>query len=341
MSFRRFGMKRLKVVMIVICVSFFLTPVVLPTGKAFAKEVVLNWASFLPKSHPETLSVQKALFDVINERGKGKLVVKYRGGPESLPERDLGDAVHRGIVDFATALVTFYQEIVPGAAATRFSPFLPEEERTNGVYDYWDKHHAKYGIKYMGRCNPSRDDYFYTYMNKKPMKPEDFVGLRIGAAGSGRPAVEAMGAGVVTLKLSEYYTAMERNLVDGITSVPLPAWVAWGIHEKTKYVIDHPYFQATGVLIGNLNSWNKLPKDLQDLIMGRMIEFEKEQVQYEIDQKKQARKIMMDTGVEFYKFSPEVEKWYYDKIYNSSWQHEEERFGKVVSDFKQLIEKVK
>jgi len=336
-------MKKLRLLMVVGCVSFLLTTVALPPGVSFAKEIVLNWASFLPKTHPETVSLQKSYMDVVNERGKGKVVMKYRGGPESLPERDLGDAVNKGIVDFATALCTFYQEIVPGAAASRLSPFEPSDERKNGVYDWLDAHHAKHGIKYMGRCNPSKggDTYFYTYMNKKPVKPEDFKGLRIGAAGSGRPAVEAMGAGVVTLKLSEYYTAMERNLVDGVIAVPLAAWVAWGIHEKTKYVIDHPFFQATGLFIANLKSWNKLPKDVQDLLMGRMIEFEKEAIQYELDKERAARESFIKAGAEFYKFSPETTKWYYDSIYGPSWKHEEERFGQVVRDFKEVLEKAK
>ncbi len=336
-------MKKQRVLMMVSVVSFFLTISVLPVGMSSAKEIVLNWASFVPKTHPETVSLQKGLFDVINERGKGKVHINYRGGPETFPERDLGDAVHKGIVDFATALCTFYQEIVPGAAITRFSPFEPSVERKNGVYDWLDAHHAKYGIKYMGRCNPSKggDTYFYTYMNKKPMTQGDFKGLRIGAAGSGRPAVEAMGAGVVTLKLSEYYTAMERNLVDGIVSVPLAAWVAWGIHEKTKYVIDHPYFQATGLLIGNLKSWQNLPKDVQDLIMGRMIEFEKEAIQDETRKADQARKTMEKVGVEFYKLPPDTAKWYLDNMYTPSWKHEEDRFGQVVRDFKAVLEKAK
>ena len=336
-------MKKLRVIMVVGCVSLFLTTVALPPGAAFAKEIVLNWASFVPKTHPETVSLKKNLIDVINEHGKGKVRFNYRGGPETFPERDLGDAVHKGIVDFATALVTFYQELAPGVAASRLSPFEAWKERENGVYDYIDMMHQKGGFKYIGRCDPcyGGDKYFYTYMNKKPMKPEDFKGLRIGAAGSGRPAVEAMGAGVVTLKLSEYYTAMERHLVDGVIAVPLAAWVAWGIHEKTKYVIDHPFFQATGLLIANLKSWNSLPKDVQDLIMGEMIRFEKSAMDYEKMKEEQARKAFIKAGAEFYKFSPEVAEWYHDKIYDSSWNHEIERYGKIVSDFKVLLEKAK
>jgi hypothetical protein len=46
-------------------------------------------------------------------------------------------------------------------------------------------------------------------------------------------------------------------------------------------------------------------------------------------------------GAEFYKFSPEMVKWYYDKIYTPSWAHEEKRFGQPVRDFKELLEKAK
>ncbi|MFZ0449161.1 MAG: TRAP transporter substrate-binding protein DctP [Desulfatiglandaceae bacterium] len=329
-------MTRLKFFLIATCITFSLTIFTVP-GVSFAGEVVLNWASFLPRSHPETVSLQQALFDKINERGKGKLVIKYRGGPETFPARDIGDALGNGIVDIASALVTFYQAIVPGAAASRLSPYLPAEERKNGVYDYLDALHQKYGIKYLGRPNPGRDTYFYTYLTKKVEKPEDFKGLRLGAAGSARPAVLAMGASVVTLKLSEYYSAMEKHLVDGITAVPPAAWVAWGCHEKTKFIPDHPYFQSTGMLIMNLKSWNKLPKDLQDLIMNTMRKYEVERVPVEIAKAEKADETMRKAGVQFYKFSPEMAKWYHDKIYNSSWQDEEKRFGSVVTNFRKLM----
>jgi TRAP-type C4-dicarboxylate transport system substrate-binding protein len=332
-------MKKLRWFMMATCFVFSLTALTIPAGTAYADEVVLNWASFLPKTHPETVFLQKVFFDRINEIGKGKLHIKYRGGPETLPERDIGNAVSKGIVDIITGLVTFYQDLVPGAAISRFSPYLPAEERKNGVYAYLDAMHQKSGIKYLGRPNPGRDTYFYTYMTKKVEKPEDFKGLRLGAAGSAKPAVEAMGAGVVTLKLSEYYSAMEKNLVDGITAVPPAAWIAWGCHEKTKFVPDHPYFQSTGLLLANLKSWNKLPKDLQDLIMKRMVEYEVEQVQPEIDKQEEAKKKMIDIGVKFYKFPPEMAKWYQDTLYNACWAHEEKRYGQIVTEFRKLMPK--
>ena len=50
-----------------------------------------------------------------------------------------------------------------------------------------------------------------------------------------------------------------------------------------------------------------------------------------------AKKKMMDAGVEFYKFAPEVKKWFLETAYNSSWAYEEERHGKVVTDFRKLV----
>lgn len=332
-------MKKLGFLTVVFSVCISLVMFILPADGVAAKEIVLNWASFLPKSHPETKSLQQALIEKINERGQGKVVIKYRGGPETFPARDIGDAVAKGIVDIASALVSFYQEIVPGVGASKLSPYLPQEERANGVYDYLDNLHMKHGLKYLGRPNPGRDTYFYLYLHKKVEKPEDFKGMRIGAAGAGRPAAKAWGASVVTVKLSEYYTAMERRLVDGINCVPMGAWVAWGIHEVTEYVPDHPYYQSTGMLIANLESWNKLPQDVKDLIMNTMIEFEKSQIDYEIKKAEWARKKMEEAGAQFYKFSPEMEKWFYKKVYDSSWEYEEGRFGKVVTDFKKLMPK--
>ena len=70
-----------------------------------------------------------------------------------------------------------------------------------------------------------------------------------------------------------------------------------------------------------------------------MKEFEISQVDYEIKKQAAAKKKMKEVGVKFYKFSPEVEKWYYKTCYDSSWAYEEGRFGKVVTDFKKLMPK--
>ena len=58
-------MKRVRFFMVLTCISFFLTIGVLSPGAALAKEIVLNYATFLPKTHPETVSLQTNLINVI------------------------------------------------------------------------------------------------------------------------------------------------------------------------------------------------------------------------------------------------------------------------------------
>jgi TRAP-type C4-dicarboxylate transport system substrate-binding protein len=329
-------MKKLRLLMVLGCVSFLFTAVTLP-ATVCAKEIVLKWSAFLPKSHPESKSLQARFFDKVNERAKGELSIKWAGGPEVFSPRDLGIATSKGIVDISLCTVPFYQEVVPGVGAAKLIKLSPMQERDMGIYDYMNEHHKKHGMFYIGRPNPTKATFFYLYLNKKVTKPEDFKGLRIGAAGSGRPMAQGLGASVVILKLSEYYTAMERNLVDGINCVPLQAWVAWGCHEVTKYVIDHPYYQSTGMVIANLKSWNKMSKKLQDLVMNTMIEYEKMQYPLEIKITAGARQKMVDKGVEFYKLSPEVAKWYLDTTYDASWKYEENRFGAFVTGLKERV----
>ena len=76
----------------------------LPGKTVHADEIILNWASFLPKNHPETRDVQELFFDRINEQAKGQLVVKYRGGPEVIPPPNLGTVASHG--------VTFHKDFV-------------------------------------------------------------------------------------------------------------------------------------------------------------------------------------------------------------------------------------
>ena len=162
-------MKKLRLLMVLICVCFLFTALTLPTTVC-AKEIVLKWSAFLPKSHPETKSLQARFFDKVNERAKGELSIKWAGGPEVFSPRDLGIATSKGIVDISLCTVPFYQEVVPGIGAAKLIKLSPMQERDMGIYDYMTEHHKKHGMMYIGRPNPTKATFFYLYLNKKVQK---------------------------------------------------------------------------------------------------------------------------------------------------------------------------
>jgi hypothetical protein len=52
------------------CISFILLAGVLPSRVFCADQIVLNWASMLPKTSTETVAYQKVFIDKINEKAK-------------------------------------------------------------------------------------------------------------------------------------------------------------------------------------------------------------------------------------------------------------------------------
>ncbi len=322
------------------CMSFIFVAGVLPPRAISADQTTLNWASMLPKTASETVALQKLFFDKVNEKAKGQLVVNFRGGPEVIGQFDLGAAVQKGVIDIAMVSVGFYEALVPGNGAAMLSELTPQEERKpGGAYYYLDEMHQKAGIKYLGRTAPSKDRFFFTYLNKKITAQKDFSGFRIGCSAGSRAAVEGWGASVTNVKITDYYNAMERSLVDAISGCPLDVWVSLGAHEVTKYVIDHPYYVSTAVAIMNLNTWNKLPQNLQNLMNEAMIEYEKEKIGVEQKSREEARQKMINAKVEFYKLSPPVAEWYVSTAYKAAWDYQQKRFPEATAKLKELLTK--
>ena len=322
------------------CISFILFAGVLPSRVFCADQIVLNWAGMQAKSASETVALQKLFFDKVNEKAKGQMVINYRGGPEVIGQFDLGSAVQKGVIDIAMVSVGFYEALVPGNGAAMLSELTPQEERRpGGAYYYLDEIHQKAGMKYLGRSAPSKDRFFFTYVNKKVITQKDFTGLRIGTGTGARAAVEGWGATVTNVKITDYFNAMERSLVDATAGCPLDIWVSLGAHEVTKYVIDHPYYVSTAVAIMNMNSWNKLPKNLQNLLTETMVEYEKEKIGVEQKGREEARQKMINAKVEFYKLSPAVSEWYVSTAYKAAWDYQQKRFPEVTTKLRELLTK--
>ncbi len=69
----------------------------------------------------------------------------------------------------------------------------------------------------------------------------------------------------------------------------------------------------------NLDSWNRLPKDLQDLLTDVMMEVEKEITLFFDKEESDAYKKILNAGVKPIKFSPADEKKFYNTVYGAFW----------------------
>lgn len=310
------------------------------TGAASShKPVELKWVSFVPPFLIEARLFKEGVVDRINNM-KGPLTIKLRGGPDVIAPYDLGAAVQKGIIDIATVPVGYYEAIVPGVGAgvlTRRKPW--EERKPGGAFDYLVEMHKKGGLMYLGRVEPTEKDFYYLQLNKKVASPKDIAGLKIGGTTAGKLPAKGWGAAFVSLRMDEYYSAMERGLVHGVNSTPVTHWVGIGCHEVTKYLVDHPYYQCSVVAIMNLKKWNQLPPDQQALLIESMAKSEREAMaKYESARDKAMQKELA-AGAKTITFSPADAEWFVKTAYESAWDYQMERFPGVTPKLKELLYK--
>ncbi len=300
--------------------------------------ITLNWAAFIPGSHPEIIGFNKGFISKAVELSKGRLAFKFRGGPETFATPDLPKATQSGLVDFSINLAGVAETVCPGVGATILSRISVDEERKNGTYAYMDQLCNKGGLHYMGRNSPANNlQFFVLFLNKKVEKPEDFKRLRIGTATAARALTEGWGAAVVNLQMTDYYTAMERNTVDGVSSSTVTNWVNSGCQAVTKYLALPGYLQSSVFIMMNLNTWNKLPPDLQQVITDAMIYSEKVNGAIWAEDTAKSTQKLRDAKVEIYNLPRDTAKWFLDTAYAATWAYQMKRFPDVTPKLKELL----
>lgn len=306
------------------------------------KPIKLNWSSFTAKNNYIYKSVQKRFIDKVNERAKGALVIKFRGGPETFSPFDIPKAVKDGAVDIGITFVGAIEPIVPGVQADMLTQLtLDEERRPGGAYDFLRNMYKKGGLYYLGRGVHQKRGFFYTVLrNKRVKNPEDLKGLTLGGTTAAQAAATGWGCTYTLIHLSDAYTALERGVVDALQAMPASGYRHFSIFEAAKYIIDPPIYNSTVRVFMNLESFNKLPKHLQELLVNTFIDAEKEMAIEGTAKEATDLQWMLDKGhLELITFTGEDSKRYLDTANQASWEYQQKRFPEVTPKLKELFTK--
>lgn len=317
-----------------------ITSFVMTSGFAMAKDkITIDFVSFLPVKMFEFSRWKQEFIDKVNDRCKGELKIKVRGGPEIIAQFDQGMAVKKGIVHMMYSPAGFFSSLVPGLDSWRLSELTAQEERNSEAYEVISEICEKAGFKYLGRALTANQGIFWLFTNKKMVKQEDFRGVKMGTSPSFHGLVNGLNAVNPSIQISEYYSAMERGVIDAFTA-SMGVFVGTGSYETTKYVIDKPFYATVHPLLINLKKWNSIPGHLQKIIQEVAIEQEKAWPAIRDAEEKRLRKKVEKAGVEFYKLSPEMEKWFYLAAYDAAWEYDSKKFPpEIVQKLKIVLRK--
>jgi len=272
----------------------------------------------------------------VNKRAKGELVIDFKGGAEVMPPFNQFEAIRSGVLDMSWLFSGAYEKLIPEVVSYSCSELTRAEERKVGYHDYMIELHKKEGMYYIGRLGGDG----FAWMSKKMIKNPrtDFKGLKFATIGTmWLTFAKKLGIKPAFIMPNEIYTALERGVVDGAgAAVWGAASFRWG--EVCKYYIDHPFWQTGGsTSLMRLETWNSLPKHLQDLIIDEQINTEKLLPKFFGEKLVIERKSLMDQGAEFIKFSPEDAKWYVEMSKETKWEEVKKKAPNSYDKLKKML----
>jgi TRAP-type C4-dicarboxylate transport system substrate-binding protein len=207
----------------------------------------------------------------VKERTQGKFDIKVYPPDALFKAMEAPEAVKRGAVEMLLSNGAYHVGILPEANLDYGLPYgvKTSQEAAHLLFEseyftilrkaYMEKHQ----VLLLGLTSTSA----YNYLTRFPIrKMEDMKGKKIRTSGAYGKVAQAHGATPVNLAPAEQYMALQRGTVDG-TIFPAYAGITYKMFEVAKFHSWPPIYAMIGAsLVANLNAFDKLPKEYQQIL---------------------------------------------------------------------------
>ena len=304
-----------------------------------------TWPSGLPILQEAAIHFSER----VRELSGGRLLIDMGPAGTIVPSNELLDAVNSGLIDISCAWAGYWRGQFPTAPLFASVACGPEVSEflgwvmAGGGLELWQEMYDRknYNVKVLPPYSAHRSEDLA--WSKKPIRTlDDFKGLRFRAGGFywGK-VLQKLGASVVTLPGSEVIPSLERGVIDaGEFSMPAID-LNMGFHEVCKYLIIPGIHQPSSIdeTLVNKDSWDKLPKDLQEIVWTAAVESSLYIMNLEMKLNPSALKKFEESGVEIITLSPDVmsgAKKIADQVYYEA-AEKDPFFKKVLDSQKEFI----
>jgi TRAP-type C4-dicarboxylate transport system substrate-binding protein len=284
-------------------------------GQAQEKPATIILESVYPPSHAR-LGEKTPLgtwLDLVEKNSKGMIKIERHWAGEPVPSKEALDGLSTGVLDMLIAFPPFYSGKI-GIADVAAMP--KNFKRFEDVFDLWwnsplgeiiDKaYQRKFNAKFLFPAIFAPENFQVSKKSRKIRKFDDFKGMKIRAGGGAlNETVKAIGGSPVQTVGGEYYTAMQRGIVDAglMTTYSLETYKMW---EVADVVVNPPIFNNCFVGVWmNLDKWKSLSPELQRLFIDTARQLEPQWIKFCKDDDIRIEDIAKKHGVEFYVLPPE------------------------------------
>ena len=239
--------------------------------KSIKETIKWKMSTSFPKNFPGSdLNAQK-LKRNIEKASDGQIMIDHFGAGEIVPAYEVFDAVRNGVIDCGYSApyywiskhkaIPFFCTVPGGMTAVEKFSWITH----GGGQKLWDELYLEFGLKGLlsGNTGVQMGGWFKNEINSI----KDFKGLKMRIPGIGAEIINQLGGTAVNMPAGEIMPALQQGVIDAAEWVG--PWVdkISGFHKITKYYYGpgiHEPGTANELLI-NLKSWDKLPKNLQEI----------------------------------------------------------------------------
>ena len=283
--------------------------------KAMAADAVIKWRcqANTPRASAHYKGGLLVAAELVKQRTGGRLIIEDYPVGSFVPATEIFSAVKRGMLEAGFTSSAYMQDQVPLAAVSNGLPFAsasPMEAahllQNLGIEKMMQEALAKQGMYYFSALANH-----WELSLKKPVRTmEDFKGLKLRSAGLMERYFASIGAAPTFLPSSECYPALATGVVDAAHFGSATGSYSFKFFEICKYHLATPLlFGASTVWLINQNSFDKLPKDIQEILRATLVErFWKHTASYHFENEIILAKIPKEFGVEVLRLPPEEYK---------------------------------
>lgn len=262
-------MKNLRWIVILVGVMLAVTLFVRSWAKAAPEEVIkLKYASLYTLPHTQANAAQ-AWIEYIHRQTKGRVqITAYWGGSLISGKEPLAE-IAAGVADigYANIYTKKSYEIYHSMSLLMFASPSPEVSNrvSREIFRQFPQYQQEFGNVLVLGFGNSEDMNIFT--NKPVRNLEDLKGMTICMHMTYNPLFAEFGAVGTMLPPSDIYIASQKGILGGII-LALESLKTLRLAEVIKYITYLRVAMAAGPCnLMNLNSFNRLPKDIQKIFV--------------------------------------------------------------------------
>lgn len=280
----------------------------------FGDPVTLTLGHPFPAVHPIAVNALEPYAEAVNEATNGTITIEFQpGGALAAPPATFENTVAGG-QDLGWALQGYHAGVFPVTEIVEQPfQFTSAMQATQTLWDLYDEFPAlqdEYSdVQLLGLWTHDIGDIWTKSVQVQTIEDMQGLTLRFPTGIMGQ-VMEAMGATTVGLPAPEIFDSLSTGVIDGL-SIAVSGLESFGLYPELAYGTTCDCYVAAQYLVINLDSWNVLTPDAQQVMLDLGREYSLvaaevyDQAYVAIFQKAQ------DEGIEIYELpEDELARWH-------------------------------